>query len=384
VRSAESSLAARHTWAGSRHDTSVIGSLRSIWPAWVATWVLTIGTAAITSAIVDVSLSKLWQRYDAGWFLHIAEHGYGDEPDAPAFYPLYALLLRAGGDLLGGHPVLAGFVLALPLTLIAFALLHALSRRFVDEGDARRTVAYLAVFPTAFFLCALYSEALFLVFAVAAFLAAERRRFLAAGLLAGAAMLTRPLGFAVLAGLVLLALREPARRAPLVRLAAAPAVFALYPLLLVAEGRHPFAFLGAEAHWRHTSSAAILRGPYEALRAAWNGAVDLAGGYDWVALLNVTAFIALVAFGCLSVLGWRRLGAPYGVYCLISLALPLFAPADPWPLVSIQRFVLALFPCFIVLATMPLGPRGHRLLLSLSAATLVFLVVQWTRGSFVA
>ena len=353
---------------------------------WLATRIFTVGAAAVTSAVVAEPLSRAMKAWDAGWFLHIAEHGYGDEPGAPAFYPLYPLLLRLGGDVLGGHPVLAGFLLSFPLTLCAFALLYALARLHVGEEEASRAVLYLALFPTAFYLHALYSEALFLVFAVGAFLAAERRRFTVAAVLAGGAMLTRPLGIAVLVGIAIFALRTPRRAAALRRLSIAPAIFAIYPLLLAADGRSALAFLSAEAHWRNTSLHGAVRGPYLGLLAAWNGARDLAqtGGNNYVALLNVTAFLALVAFAVLSVLAWRRLGAPYGLYGLISLAMPSAAPADPWPLVSMQRFVLALFPCFIVLGTLPIGRLAHRVLVALSAAAMVYLLFHWARGDFVA
>ena len=57
------------------------------------------------------------------------------------------------------------------------------SRLGADGRGAR--VLYLALFPMAFFLQAVYSEALFLLFTLAAFLAAERGRFLGAGVLTG-------------------------------------------------------------------------------------------------------------------------------------------------------------------------------------------------------
>jgi Mannosyltransferase (PIG-V) len=363
----------------------VTSSLRSVWTTWLATRILTIGAIAAASAAAGESLSKTWQRWDAGWFLDIAAHGYEPlERGAPAFYPLYPLLLRGGSEVVGGHPVLAGVLLSLPLTLCAFVLLHAHARRFVGEEEARRAVAYVALFPTAFFLSALYSESLFLVFAVAAFLAAERRRFLLAAALAGCAMLTRPLGVAVLAGLVVFAALEPDRWTGLRRLWAAPAVFALYPILLAAQGKGAFAFVSAESEWRRTSVSAALRGPYLTVLVARNGVRDLTAGYDFAALLNVSTVAVWLGFGCLSIVAWRDLGAPYGVYCLVSLAMPLATPADPWPLVSIQRFVLALFPCFIVLGSLPIRPAAHRLLLALSAVTMVWLIVEWTSGEFVA
>ena len=116
--------------------------------------------------------------WDAGWFLYIAEHGYGATEQAPAFYPLYPYLLRIGAALLDGHSALAGFVLSLPLTLCAFVLLYALASRHVDQVAASRSVAYLALFPYAFFLQAFYSETAFLIVAMGACLAAERQRLL--------------------------------------------------------------------------------------------------------------------------------------------------------------------------------------------------------------
>lgn len=338
----------------------------------------------MAAAAEDASFLFLWRQWDGGWFLEIAMRGYRGEPQAAAFYPLYPALLRAGGELLGGRLVLAGLLLSLPLTWVALACVYALARERLGARPALLATAYLALFPTAFYLHALYSEALFLALAAAAFLTAERRRYLGAGLLTGAAMLTRPLGFALLAGVSLLALRQRPGRRALARLAAAPLAFAAYPALLAASGRGPLDFLRAESHWRDTSLRGALGGPYLAVREAWEGATELASGYDFVALLNVTAFLALVGLGLLALRAWRLLGAPYGVYCLIALAMPLLAPADPWPLVSIQRFALALFPCFIALGALPLRRLAHAGLLSVSGAGMAYLLVYWARGEFVA
>jgi hypothetical protein len=365
-------------------DDSFLGSLGVVWPIWLVTWGLTLGAALITAAARNLSVAHLWQQYDSGWFLQIANGGYSVDIDAPAFYPLYPLLLRFVGDAIGGHPELAGFVLALPLSLAVFALLHSLAVRHAGEDGAFRAVFYLAVFPTAFFLCLVYSEALFLALAIAAFLAAERRRYLLGGVLAGASMLTRPLGVAVIAGLLAFALHDPAPRKALTRVLVALPVFALYPLLLVADGRSPLAFFHSEGRFRHTSFFDPLRGGYSGMRLAWRGVDTLTHGFDWVAALNVTALITLVAFAILTVFVFSRLGAPYGLYCFISLAMPVAAPADPWPYVSMQRFALALFPCFVVLGLGVARKSLFIVLTVLGATGLVFLVVHWANGGFVA
>src|SRR4029079_9154843 len=62
---------------------------------------------------------------------------------------------------------------------------------------ASRSVWYMLIFPTSFFLSAVYAESLFLVMALGAIYAARRERWLFAGLLGAGAALTRPFGVVV-------------------------------------------------------------------------------------------------------------------------------------------------------------------------------------------
>ena len=131
-------------------------------------------------------VTDVWARWDSVWFLRIAEHGYGAASGAAAaFYPLYPLTLAGLGRALGGHFVVAGIVVSLTATYVAFLLLHRLAEERLGADGARRAVLYLAVFPMALFLQAVYSESLFLALTVAAFLLAERNRWLAAGAVTG-------------------------------------------------------------------------------------------------------------------------------------------------------------------------------------------------------
>jgi hypothetical protein len=359
-------------------------SIRRSGSIWLLTRLLTIVSAAALALLLGDSVTRTWRQWDAGNFLDVAQHGYTGENIA-AFYPLYPLLLRVTGDVFGGHPALAGFLLSFPVTLAMFAFFHALARRHVDEQAADRAVLYLALFPYAFFLTALYSESLFLLLAVGAFLAADRRRFLAAGVLAGCAMLTRPVGPAVLAGVAVLALNEPQRLRALAKVSVALPIFGVFPLLLTVEGEGPLGFLHAENHWRDLSVLAPLRGLYWGTRAAWDGLhVFETGGDPYLAVVNAGALLALVVFAALSVTAWRKLGAAYGVYCALALALPAATPATPWPYASMQRFVLVLFPCFIVLGALPIGRLAHRALLATSAVAMVGVLYYWVEGAFVA
>jgi hypothetical protein len=377
---------------------SLADAFRSCLRTWLLTRLVTVGAATGIALAIGASVTRPWREWDGDWFLHIAEHGYssaGGHAEAPNFYPLYPALLRLGGSALGGREVLAGILMAFPITLAAFALLFILARDLLGEAEAaHRSVVYLALSPYAFFLQALYSEATFLVFAIAAFVAAERKRFLGAGILAGAAMLARPVGIAVLAGLVVLAVRGGGGRAALTRLSVAPVIFCVFPLILVMQGRSPIAFLTNEHGWRKYSVSdplgamlAPFQSFYDGAAAAWTGITKIASGtaLSPYTIHDVTAFAVLVVFLMLTVAAWRRLGMAYGVYCAASLAIPLVTRPYDAPLLSIQRFALVLFPCFIVLGDLPLGRYTRRAILALSCLGLIGLLYLWIRGgTFVA
>ncbi|HEX2292002.1 MAG TPA: mannosyltransferase family protein [Gaiellaceae bacterium] len=345
-------------------------------------------------------LVDVWARWDSVWFLRIAHDGYGaTEEAAAAFYPLYPLLVGALGRVLFGHYVLAGVIVSLTACLGAFTLLYRLALPRLGGEGAYRTVLYLAVFPFALFLGAVYSESLFLLAAVASFLLAEQRRFLGAGIAAGLAWLTRPLGIALLPALALIAWRSPHRKDALLRLAAAPALFAVYPLVLWRQTGDPFAFVHAERMWsREVSPLGPLGGIWAGLRAGWAGVRQLASGSDatlyWsavqdtdpdrVAAINLSQLAFLVLFSFLAVVAWRRFGAPYGLFAVLSLAIPLSVPSERWPLLSIQRFGLVVFPLFMALAALGSRPRLHAGVVVVSAVLLGVVSAQWALWQWVA
>ena len=190
--------------------------------------------------------------------------------------------------MLGGHYVLAGIVISLAATLGSFALLYRLAEPKLGADGARRAVLYLAVFPTALFLQAVYSESLFLVLVLAAFLLAERGRWPAAGAATGLAVLTRIAGVALLPALAVMAWRRPPgeRRRALASLCLAPLIFAAYPLYLGTARDDGFAFARSQGFWnRHLSAAGPLGGIWDGSRAAWAGVRQLVSGshthYYW-------------------------------------------------------------------------------------------------------
>jgi hypothetical protein len=345
-------------------------------------------------------VTDIWARWDSIFFLQIAEHGYENlSRSATAFFPLYPSAVGLVGRALFGHYVLAGILVSLAAGLGAFVLLYRLAEPRLGAEGARRAVLYLALFPMALFLQAVYSESIYLLLCLAAFLFAEKGRCLPAGLAAGLALLTRPMGIALLPALALLAWRSRDSRGALVRLAVAPVLFAAYPLLLWRERGDPWEFLHAQGIWtRHLSPAGPLGGVWDGLRAGWAGVRQLASGSHthayWpaadgtdpmrVAALNLELLAALVLFSILAVVAWRRFGAPYGLFSVLSLAIPLSYPSERWPLLSLPRFGLVIFPLFLALAAIGGRPRVHVAIVSVSSLFLGVAVAQWALWQWVA
>jgi hypothetical protein len=340
------------------------------------------------------SVTDVWARWDSVHFLRVAEHGYTSAE--AAFYPLYPGLVAALGRASGSHFVLAGIVVSLATCLASFVLLERLAEERLGADGARRAVLYLALFPTALFLQAVYSESLFLLLSLAAFMLAERRRFGWAGVVVGLALLTRPTALALVPPLVLIARRESWR------LATALPFLVVYPVLLWRDAGDPWAFAHAEGTWnRHVSPAGPLGGMWDGARAAWAGVEQLASGSNshvyWTAIapadstplraaaINLELFAFLVLFVALAVIAWRELGAPYGLFAALSLALPLSVPSSRWPLLSLPRFGLVVFPFFLALAW--LGgrhARAHVAIVGCSALLLGVFVTQWALWDWVA
>ena len=147
-----------------------------------------------------------WNRWDTPRYLDIVQNGYsyvpGYDRNNVAFYPLYPLTIAALAPIVGS-PLVAGLLISNLCCLAALVLLYRLVLlKGGDDAVAARTVFYIAVFPTAIFFFAAYTESLFLLLSVACATFALRRQWLWAGVVGALASATRATGFllAILVG----------------------------------------------------------------------------------------------------------------------------------------------------------------------------------------
>jgi Mannosyltransferase (PIG-V) len=325
-------------------------------------------------------LAAPFARWDSVWYLAIAQGGYDHDPTRTAFFPLYPMLTRGVGVVIGSD-LIAGVLLSLVAFAIALLLLYRLVALELDHQLARVTVMLVAFCPMAYFFSAVYSESIYLALSVGCILQARLGRWARAGLLGGIAAASRNSGIVLVVPIVLLYLygpradRPPPAPPPLSRwqrllprypirpslawAVVVPAGLGAYIgwlALKTGDGLAPF---HAQQVWfRHF--AGPFGGIWDGAVAAWDGLRQLLHGpppplYFTKAggdALNVAGqnlmlfgFLVLVAFA--GVGAFRRLPFAYGAYALASLALPLSYPVGPQPLASLPRYAVVLFPLFV-------------------------------------
>jgi hypothetical protein len=160
-------------------------------------------------------------RWDAKWYARIAEDGYGYVGIAPdgrrladyAFFPLFPALERVVAGVTGLAAVDAGLVISAVSSVVAAAGIYQVGARLHDARTGLVLACLWSSVPVAGVTSMAYTEALFTAVAAWCLVAVLADRLFVAAWLAVLAGLTRPLGVAVVAAVLVAALVCAARPA---------------------------------------------------------------------------------------------------------------------------------------------------------------------------
>ncbi len=368
--------------AGTRTSLSFGRDLRVAVVPWVLARVLVLGTLVAyrlveTGAARPIPLRQGLFAWDAAFYRGIAEHGYGAAQESLRFFPLVPLLARWLGVVLLGNDALALLVIANGSALLFGALLHRLALRETgDEGVARRSAWFAALFPTAFVLVLGYAEATMMLLAVVAFLAFRRDHWVTGAGASFLAALARPVGVLLAAPAAVEGLRgwrgatASGRAARVLAVVAAPAGLALY--LWWADRAYGDFFLPL----RLQNDDGLRGGFQDPVSRIFEGLGDLLGGDKFGSGLHIlwaALFVALV------VVLARRLAVSYAIYAGGAVLLGLSAQN----LDSFERYGMSTFPLLLALALVTGRRRVEQLALLASAAGLVVYTALALRGTYV-
>ncbi len=327
-----------------------------------------LGQEPVVQGLAGIVLGP-WQRWDALWYTKIARWGYAASDGSTNLFPLYPMLTSLVGRLLGGRYLPAGILVSNLSCLVLFVALYRLTALEADHQTARRTVAYLGFFPTAFFLLAPYTESLLLAAIVGSLLAARQGHWWRAGLCGLAASLAKLPGVLVVVPLTWIwwwGRRSLQDAVPLVLPPIGTLGFMVYRYFIIGNPaaeesgsilRHPFFYPRAAQDvwaWRFVMPWEGMRRAVAALFAVQDGISFVRAGLEltWVICLAAAALVV-----------WRRLPGFYGVYMGALLLVMLMWVDATRPYSTIYRHGLLYFPAFMIVGVEGKRPWVHRTIL---------------------
>ena len=370
------------------------GGCASIFARRIDSWKVFDPTRISSSlGLVGNALAASSVRWDSIHYLEIARDGYFHPIDA-SYFPLYPLLLRTVGWVIGSS-VWAGMLISAVSFTIALLLLHRLTELELGRRIADATVLALAFAPLSFFFTAVYTESLYLVLSVGALYAARRERWVLAAALAMLAALTRDTGILLVVPIALMHFRSrglTVGRLPW--LALVPAGVFGFLFYLHSRGFGWLAPLHYESayHRQFAGPAATVvaaaRAALAGLRATLTGTPPFSPGAG--PALNVgfenSVLLAVLLVAIAALAGaWRQLPRAYFAYALLTLVVCLWAPVtDGEPLQSLDRYVLTIFPLWMILGGWLAAGGATRILLLIGAGLLVFYTFEFASWAWVA
>jgi hypothetical protein len=356
-------------------------------------------------------LVEPFRNWDGTWYSLVAEGSYSEGLSATAaFFPLYPWLMQLLSDITGLPVETSGWIISHLAFLGGLIMAYKLIRMDFSEKIARWSLVALAVFPTAFFFSAVYTESLFLFLSVTTLWAARKNDWLLAVIMCFFATMTRSAGIMLGAPLAVLFIQQHGwdlkRWFPKALLALVP------PMGLVIFGwfltTKDLGFLGwQEQQWQWNRFSAHpgrtfqcvfqgceetvrgFGGPYEATvhPVSFRWLEELIDNPRW-SFITSTEFrymvgqsqvldvlVTILAF-VLILIGLKKLPLFYSFWVIPPMIVPLLAPSSVFPLMSMPRFVLPLLPLFVMAVLLLQNRRRLAIGLATVSGILLFLLTN--------
>jgi len=303
-------------------------------------------------------LLQLQQRNDSEWYKQIAvngyprvnnsrELGYTDsntvKQSSWAFFPLYPAVNRATMELFSCSYDAAATATGFLFSLLLFVGFYLLARSRLDDAKAAfQATSIFILFPFHYYFSMHYTESLYLMLLIYAFLCIEWRQYAVLFVLLFLLPLSRPNGLVVALPLFVFMLEKEGilhgfrlkiialfqwefikKALPFLAIPLAWILFAGYQHALTGEY---FAFSKAQAGWNKKFMFPLL---------------SLFREGDWRMQFNSTYTVVAML---LSIYLYRRSRGSEQIYLWLGLLLPLLAGS----VVSMPRYISTLFPLFVL------------------------------------
>ena len=295
--------------------------------------------------------------WDGPDYINIAQNGYINK-DQANFFPLYPLAIRLVHTVISSlldSALIVSWLCFVGATYFYLKIIKHLYK-LKDNLEAVRGVLFFILFPTAVFLMATYTEALFAFLSLGAIYYALQKKYIPAALLAMLATATHLTGLFVVA-LIAMLLWE--KRVSLLKIATTAVVGSLglitYMIYQAYKFNNAFAFVSAQKKHNWIS---LTPEHFASIFVNFNG-----------------IFILLLL---ISVVYWWNRRKSFSIYSLLYACILIIAGKD---LGGIGRYTLMAFPLQFMLYEYFRDKKvGYPLILALSAILWTFFTLRYAGG----
>lgn len=322
-----------------------------------------------------------WANFDGEHFISLAQFGYQEYTQA--FFPLYPLMMSVvmyyPGETL---PLLAksGLIISTISFATALILFYKLLKLDYSSKFSLGVILLLLLFPTSFYFNAVYSESLFLVLILGSFYFFRKQRFFWAFVFGFLACVTRVFGILIFISFLidLFVYKIPLKKSFWIFLI--PLGLISYMFYLYLSVGDPFAFYNLQLIVGEQHQRGIVVYPQIIFRyLKIITSADLSPLFTTIILELAVG----IMFFCLPIVGFfKKIRLSYLFFAFFGFLLPTIQGSFS----SLPRYVLVLFPSFIVLALMlkELPVKFKVVLGGLSLTLLIIETAFFLRGYWVA
>ncbi len=346
-------------------------------------------TFPYAEALLEPTGHPVWwalANFDGVHYIGIATKGYFAQ-FTQAFFPVYPALIN-WLDKVFNNPIFSGYLIS-HLSLIAFLfLLYKLIRLDHSKHIAISTILFYLIFPTSFFFAALYTESFFMALTAGAFLAARKKKWLLAGILGAVGSGTRLVGVLLLPALLVELWQQQKFKNPLVfvkkswrqivSISISVSGLLLYMRYLAKNFSDALYFIHAQPVFGAQRSTEKLILLYQVF---WRY-TKMMFTVQPKSLLYYTVsqeFLFSLIFLLLMIWSYKKTRLSYAVFATLAYIVPTLTGT----LSSMPRYVLVMFPAFIVLGHIK-SKTSRYILYALSLTLLAINVSLFTRGYWVS
>lgn len=291
-----------------------------------------------------------WANFDGEHYLSIAIFGYSGLEQA--FFPVYPALISFlakpfSPDLPSNliNSTIAGLVISNLSFLLALIAFWNLIKIDYSNKVASLALIVLLTFPTSFYFGAVYSESLFLLLSVASFYLVRKGRFLAGSALGAVASATRVFGVLLLVAFIIEAFGQRAKFSKWFWVFLIPLGLLFYMLYQWVVFDDPLLFYKLQkiVGEQHQSGFTLLPQVYFRYLKMLLSVEATNPIYQTIIL----EFSVGVIFFILPIYGYfKKVRLSYLAFAMLGFLLPTIQGSFS----SLPRYVIVLFPAFLVLA----------------------------------